>query len=180
MKAHDWMAKVGFDASAAHQEKVVVKRGESVWVSPRQEVQGALRPTVRTVETPEEYRSLVALAQGPTPMIPDGVQGCHVDNVSGDAAAKLKNARTEAVYFTYGGQAMSADARDEIVKRYFPLQVAMGAYPDVEINTGGQFVIDGGVGSYHFGTVKIHQGGNFIVYSNASIVIDDLQKLPPN
>jgi hypothetical protein len=174
------MARVGADPSVAHRESIVVKRGESVWVSTRPDVPNALRPTVRTVNSPEDYRAVVVTTPEATPMLPDGVQGCHVDAVSGSAAERLKAARTEAVSFVYGKGAISPQAREEIVRRYFPLQVAVAAFQDVEINTGAQFVIDGGVGSYHFGTVKIHQGGNFIVYSNANIVIDNLQKLPPN
>jgi len=180
MKGSEWLAKVGLDPSAAHKESIVVKRGESLWVSTREGVENAVKPTVRTVKTPEEYKALVVTTPDSVPMLPDGIQGCHVDKVSGAAADKLQASRNGAVYFVYGKGAMSKDARDEIVSRYFPLKVSVAAFPDVEINTGAQFVIDSGVGSYHFGTVKIHQGGNFIVYSNASIVIDNLQKLPPN
>jgi hypothetical protein len=181
MKSAAWMQKVGLSSSHLRGEKIVVKSGETAWLSSIEGTKSVAPVTVRTVNSPEELRDLLVTTQHAAPMMPDGVEGCHVDNVSGVAADQLRSDRTEAVTFIYGvGNAMSPEARDAIVKRYFPLQVSLAALQDIEINTGSSFVIDSGVGSYYFGTVKIHQGGAFVVYSNASIVIDNLQKLPPN
>jgi hypothetical protein len=180
MDLNEWLSVTGLDPSVVHREAVVVKRGETFTVTTQPGVQGALQPKVKKVATPEEYRALVAPTPAQAPMMPEGVQGCHVDGVSDEAADRLRQARTEAVEFVYAKGEMSEEARAEIVKRYFPLQVAAAALQDVTINTGAQFVIDGGVGTYHFGTVSIHQGGNFVVFSNATIIIDNLVKLPPN
>lgn len=181
MNSTEWLKKVGLSASQVHTQKIIVKKGESAWLTSHKGKESVAPTTVKIVKSPEELQSLLVTNAASVPMMPDGVQGCHVDKVSGSDAEKLKSVRTEAVYFVYGkGNEMSPEARAAIVKRYFPLQVAVAALQDIEINTGAQFVIDSGVGSYHFGTVKIHQGGNFIVYSNASITIDNLQKLPPN
>ena len=176
----EWLQKVGLSPSDVFTAKIDVKKGESAWLSAQEGVKSVAPVTVRKVYSPEEFKALLVTNPSSVTMMPDGVEGCFVDGVTGAEAAKLKSDRTEAVSFVYGeASSMSEAARDAIVKRYFPLNVSVAALQDVEIHTGGQFVLDSGVANYHFGTVKIHQGGNFVVYSNATIVIDNLLKLPP-